>query len=119
MSTATTAPAESSESHDPHDHGHPTDAQYVKIALFLGVVTALEVGTYFWKDATTGQLLAGLMPMMVIKFATVAGYFMHLKYDTPILRRVFTFGLVLAVVVYAILGFAFEYWSDDYLKYLR
>lgn len=113
MSTATAEPAEL------HEHQHPSDAQYVKIALFLGVVTALEVATYFWEDATTGQLLATLMPMMVIKFVTVAGYFMHLRYDTPILRRVFTFGLVLAVAVYAIMSLAFEFWSDDYLKFLR
>ena len=42
--------------------------------------------------------------MMIIKFATVAGYFMHLKYDNPIFRRVFIFGLILAVIVYAIFG---------------
>ena len=33
---------------------------------------------------------------------------MHLKYDNPIFRRVFIFGLILAVVVYAILASAFE-----------
>ena len=38
--------------------------------------------------------------MMIVKFAIVCGYFMHLQYDNPIFRRVFVFGLVLAVVVY-------------------
>jgi hypothetical protein len=32
---------------------------------------------------------------------------------------VFTFGLILAVVVYTIFGFAMEFWSADYLKFLR
>ena len=113
MSTATDTHA------DEHVHQHPTDMQYVKIALLLGVITALEVATYFWKDATTGQLLLVLMPMMVAKFTIVAGYFMHLKYDNPIFKRVFTFGLVLAVVVYGIASFAFDFWSDDYLKFLK
>ena len=107
-----------------HAHDHPTDLQYVKIALFLGVLTALEVATYFWEDLfgskpSTTALVAVLIPMMVIKFGTVAGYFMHLKYDNPIFRRVFTFGLILAMVVYAIFGFAMEFWSADYLKFLR
>jgi caa(3)-type oxidase subunit IV len=114
------------EHHDvaEHVHDHPTDAQYVKIALFLAILTGAEVSTYFWKDLfgskpSTTALLLVLMPMMVIKFGTVAGYFMHLKYDNPIFRRVFTFGLVLAVVVYTIFGFAMEFWSADYLKFLR
>ena len=111
MSTATAT--------DEHVHQHPTDLQYVKIALILGVITAAEVATYFWKSATTGQLALVLLPMMVIKFATVAAYFMHLKYDNPIFRRVFTFGLILAVVVYGVFAFSMEFWSDDYLKYLR
>jgi cytochrome c oxidase subunit 4 len=121
MSTVTEADAAHS---DEHVHDHPTDLQYVKIALLLAALTALEVSTYFWKDIfgstpSTAALVAVLIPMMVIKFATVAGYFMHLKYDNPIFRRVFTFGLILAVVVYTIFSFAMEFWSDDYLKYLR
>ena len=44
---------------------------------------------------------------------------MHLKYDTPLFRRVFVFGLVLAIIVYAIVAFTFEFFSDDYLKFLR
>ena len=79
----------------------------MKIALFLGVITAAEVGTYFWEDLfgtqpTTTALILTLFPMMIAKFAIVCGYFMHLKYDNPIFRRVFVFGLVLAIVVYAI-----------------
>ena len=44
---------------------------------------------------------------------------MHLKYDNPLFRRVFLFGLVLAVIVFIIVLFAFEFWSADYLKFLR
>ena len=38
--------------------------------------------------------------MMMIKFAVVALYFMHLKFDAKILRNVFAAGFVLAVGVY-------------------
>jgi caa(3)-type oxidase subunit IV len=123
MSTATAEHAE----HDEHVAHHPTDAQYVKIALILGVITAFEVATYFWKDlpftngkeASTTTLVVILFPMMIAKFAIVCGYFMHLKYDNHLFRRVFVFGLVLATIVYFIVFLAFDFLSDDYLRFLR
>ena len=100
-------------------HDHPSDLMYVKVAIFLAVLTALEVGTYFLEDASTTLLVAILFPMMIIKFGTVIMYFMHLKYDNPLFKRVFLFGLVLAVAVFSIVFTAFEFWDDQYLKYLR
>ena len=123
MSTATVAAAAEHEV-DETVHDHPSDAQYVKIALILGVITAAEVGTYFWEDLfgsapSTLALVVTLFPMMIAKFAIVAGYFMHLKYDNPLFRRVFVFGLVLATAVYIIALFAFEFWDDRYLRFLK
>lgn len=86
--------------HATHEHAHPSDRQYVIIAAILGVITAFEVATYFWEDASTTALVLTLFPMMTAKFAIVCGYFMHLRYDNPLFRRVFVFGLVLAVAVY-------------------
>jgi cytochrome c oxidase subunit 4 len=126
MSTATATASDETATapHEDHAAHHPTDAQYVKIALILGIITAAEVGTYFWEDLfdkvpSTTTLILVLFPMMIAKFIIVAGWFMHLKYDHPIFRRVFTFGLLLATVVYFILFSAFEFLSDDYLKFLQ
>jgi cytochrome c oxidase subunit 4 len=100
-----------------HGHQHPSDRQYVTIAIILGVITAAEVGTYFIEDASTTFLVASLFPMMIAKFAIVCGYFMHLRFDNPLFRRVFVFGLVLAVIVYAgILLTAMEFWSSVYTR---
>ena len=104
---------------EPHAHDHPSDLQYIKVALFLAALTALEVGTYFIEDASTTFLVVTLIPMMIIKFGTVILYFMHLKYDNPLFKRVFLFGLILATIVYMIALFAFEFWDDQYLKYLK
>ena len=86
--------------HEPGEHGaHPTEAQYIKIALILGVVTALEVGLYYTKinqGITNGFLLV----LAGFKFVMVAAYFMHLKFDNHVLRRLFITGFVLACVVY-------------------
>lgn len=98
-----------------HGHQHPTDRSYVIIAVILGVITAAEVGTYFIEEASTTLLVASLFPMMIAKFAIVCGYFMHLKFDNPIFRRVFVFGLILAIVVYAgVLLTAMEFWSKAF-----
>ncbi len=109
------------ETHTPaeHAHTHPSDAQYVKVAALLAVITGAEVSTYFWKSATTPHLVMVLFPMMIIKFGVVVAYFMHLRYDHPLFRRVFVGGLVLAVIVFCIAMTTFGYWTHDYLKYLR
>jgi cytochrome c oxidase subunit 4 len=104
---------------DVHAHDHPSDLKYLKIALILGAITAFEVGTYFIEDASTGFLVAVLFPMMIAKFLIVTAYFMHLKYDNPLFRRVFFFGLILATGVFMITLTAFEFWDDAFLKFLR
>jgi cytochrome c oxidase subunit 4 len=117
--TSTTVTDAAEHEVDETVHNHPSDAQYVKIAAILGVITAAEVATYWWKDASTTALVVVLFPMMIAKFAIVTGYFMHLKYDNPLFKRVFVFGLLLAIAVYTIALFAFEFWDDQYLKFLK
>jgi cytochrome c oxidase subunit 4 len=88
------------ESHD-HEHGehdHPSDARYIKIALILGAITAVEVAASY---IDIGKLFVPLLVVcMVAKFAIVAGYFMHLKFDNRLLTRVFVAGVLLAIGVY-------------------
>jgi cytochrome c oxidase subunit IV len=100
--------------HDAHQKTHPSDWTYIKVALLLGGFTALEVSTYYWENASTGALVAVLFPLMIIKFGVVVAYFMHLRYDNPLFRRVFVFGLMLAVVVYLIAMTSLQFWSDDF-----
>ncbi len=100
MSTVESAEGQGPAHQDEGEHGaHPTDAQYVKIALILAVVTAIEVGLYYTKfsQAVTNTVL---LVLAAIKFAMVAAYFMHLKFDNKLLRRLFISGFVLATSVY-------------------
>lgn len=81
------------------EHGeHPSDARYVKIALFLAVVTAVEVVLSYWELPAINNYT--LLLLSAVKFAMVAMYFMHLKFDSTILSRLFVAGLILAVGVY-------------------
>lgn len=100
--------------HEAHQHSHPSDRSYLMIAAILAVITAAEVGTYFIEDASTTFLVATLFPMMIAKFAIVAGWFMHLRFDNPLFRRVFVFGIILAVVVFMGVLTSMEFWSSVY-----
>ena len=46
MSTATDQHSENNTEHGAHEHGM-SDAGYIKIALILAAITALEVSTYY------------------------------------------------------------------------
>ena len=84
-------------------HAHPSDFQYGLIALALAALTAIEVGIYYLhSDHLT---IVVLLILMVIKFSVVVGFFMHLRFDSPVLRRLFVGGLILAVSVYSIFLF--------------
>jgi cytochrome c oxidase subunit 4 len=82
----------------PHDH--PTPKLYVQVAAVLFVLTAMEFSTYFIEfGALTIPLLVVLM---AIKFVMVAGFFMHLKYDTRLFTRLMATGLIGALGLYFI-----------------
>ena len=78
---------------------HPTEAFYVKIALILAVVTAVEVGLYYtsFSRAATNPVLLVLAGSKVVM---VEAYFMHLRFDNRVLRRLFIAGFVLATACY-------------------
>lgn len=120
MSTSTSTSTEyvgeaSGGDHEVHQDTHPSDRSYIVIALILAVITAAEVATYFFEDDLTTAWLVGLLfPMMIAKFAIVAGWFMHLKYDNPLFKRVFVFGLLLAIAVFVIVMISMEFFSSSY-----
>ena len=101
--------------HEEHVHGgehaHPTERNYMIIALILAVITAGEVALYYVDIG--GAMIPTLMVMMVLKFGIVAAYFMHLKFDSVLFRRFFIAGLVLATAVYVSVLTASQYFGDD------
>ncbi|MDE0066194.1 MAG: cytochrome C oxidase subunit IV family protein [Acidimicrobiaceae bacterium] len=118
MSTTTSAHEAAADgapedaAHEHPEHEHPSDWAYVKIALILAVITAVEVFTYFETVLDWGSfLIPSLLIMMVIKFWLVATWFMHLKFDNPIFSKMFVGGLLLAVGVYVAALAAFEFWA--------
>jgi cytochrome c oxidase subunit IV len=81
-------------------HHGPEPREYVRIALVLAVLTALEVSTYFVEFGALGIPL--LVVLMAIKFVMVANFFMHLKFDNRLYSRMLYTGLFLAITLYAL-----------------
>ena len=85
---------------------HPTTKQYIRIALLLAFLTAIEVGLYYLEvgvDAvTTSMTSPALLVLAVVKFVIVVGWFMHVKFEKPLVSRFFAIGAVLALGVYAV-----------------
>ena len=111
MSTETLEPDPQflTEPDDTGEHGHASDALYVKVFIVLFLITAAEVATYV---VDVGDfLIPALIVMMSVKFALVVGFFMHLRFDSRLLTWVFVAGLALAVGVYIAMVTTFRYWQ--------
>lgn len=76
-------------------HEHASVRTYVRVALILTLVTALEVGVIYIRQLTP-IIVPLLLAMSVAKFALVVMFFMHLRYDPRPLTAVFVGPLLLA-----------------------
>ncbi len=88
-------------------HGHPSVGQYVEIGVILAVLTAIEVALYYaGQSGTPSQVtVPAILLLTVMKFVLVVLWFMHLRFDSKVLSRLFLGGLVLAGILYAIVAF--------------
>ncbi len=91
-------------------HDHPGEGKYIKIALILAAITAVEVVFSYW-EAVEGILAPSLIAMSVVKFVIVVGYFMHLKFDSRLFRRLFVAGIVLAIFCFTAMLTTFHVWT--------
>ena len=78
--------------------GHASVQTYVVVGVVLTIITAIEVAI-FYIPALHPILVPALLTFSAGKFLIVVSFYMHLKYDSPIFRRVFYGPLTLAVVV--------------------
>ena len=92
-----------------HHVSHPTPAQYIKIAIGLALLTAIEVALFYINDSVQLGWIntAALLILAFLKFVIVIGWYMHLRYEKTVVSRFFVFGFVLALSLYAavLIGF--------------
>ena len=77
------------------EHEAPTVGTYVRVALVLSVVTALEVGVIYVRRLSP-IIVPLLLAMSAAKFALVALFFMHLRYESRVPTFLFVGPLVLS-----------------------
>lgn len=86
--------------HDDHEHEHPGELTYIKVAIFLAIITVIEVAIYYieWMH-DSGALVPTLIVLSAVKFFMVVSFFMHLKFDHRLLTFWFVSGLFLGAAV--------------------
>ena len=101
--------AANADAHADSGHHTPTDGYFIKIAVVLALLTALETSTYWIHIGGFATPL--LLILMTIKFFMIVLVFMHLKFDNKLFSVLFYIGLGLAVLVYAVFLSTFQFFA--------
>ncbi len=91
-------------------HDHPSELEYIKVALVLAAITLAEVLIYY-VESLGDLLIYILIVLSVLKFALVVLWFMHLRFDSRLFRRLFFTGVALALFCYIVVLSTFHVWT--------
>jgi cytochrome c oxidase subunit 4 len=80
-----------------HEHEHPTWKTYKWVALWLTLITVVEVWIYYTPFKESALFVPSLLLMSAVKFTVVVLFYMHLKYDHRLFKALFTGPLIIAV----------------------
>jgi len=97
MSAPATGQAHAAEA-EPATHEHASVRTYVRVAVILTLVTAMEVGVIYIRELTP-IVVPLLLVMAAAKFSLVVMFFMHLRYDGRALTSVFLGPLLIATLL--------------------
>jgi cytochrome c oxidase subunit 4 len=80
-----------------HKHGASTST-YLIVAVILTIITAVEVWIFYVPAiANSAAFVPSLLILSAIKFFAVVAFYMHLKYDHQIFRRLFGGPFLIAI----------------------
>src|SRR5215831_18732440 len=82
----------------PSEHAHPGARQYLGIAAVLTIITAIEVAV-FYIPAMHSMMVPTLLTLSALKFALVAMFYMHLKFDHRLFSWLFVVPMGIAAAV--------------------
>jgi len=95
--------------HDMATTHDDSKGQYFWVWAALLILTAIEVVLGYKQVFTPVRMLAALLILSVIKSALIIGYFMHLKFETALMRWL----LVLSVTACFIIMYFFFFPDAD------
>jgi cytochrome c oxidase subunit 4 len=96
-----------------HEHAHPGERTYIKVAIILAIITIAEV-TIYYISGLRFMLVEALIVMSIFKFVAVVSYFMHLKFDDRRLAWTFGSAMILTLSVVLALDILHHYHAIDY-----
>jgi hypothetical protein len=67
----------------------------------------MEVALFYVDFLSSTVVVTALLLLMTIKFALVVLWFMHLRFDPPVFKRLFVTGLALALSVFLVVMLTF------------
>jgi cytochrome c oxidase subunit IV len=79
-------------------HAHPTAKKYLGIAIILTIITVIEVAV-FYIPSMHPLLPPVLLTLSALKFALVAMFYMHLKFDHRLFSWVFVVPMCFATAI--------------------
>jgi cytochrome c oxidase subunit IV len=91
-------PTPTGPEHHEEGHAHPGGKEYLAIATVLTVLTAIEVAI-FYIPSMKSMLVPSLLTLSALKFALVAMFYMHLKFDHRLFSWLFVLPMILAAAV--------------------
>jgi cytochrome c oxidase subunit 4 len=90
-------------------HNHPGAKEYLGIAVILTVITAVEVAV-FYVPSLKSMLVPILLVLSTLKFALVAMFYMHLKFDSRLFSWLFVVPMIVIAVIVIMLLRLFGHW---------
>ncbi|MFL5759850.1 MAG: cytochrome C oxidase subunit IV family protein [Thermomicrobiales bacterium] len=102
-----------------HEHAHPGELTYIKVAVILAIITMVEVAIWYidWMQEHH-FLVPSLLILSGIKFTAVVGYFMHLKFDDRRFTYLFGSGLAVAASIILAIMALFHWHGIEYVTKL-
>lgn len=88
---------------------HATRKQYLGIFVALAVLTGLEVGLVKMPGIAKDAMVLGLVFLAITKAALVAMFFMHLRWETKVMKYMVAIPLA-TPAVYAVVLIADAVW---------
>jgi len=91
------------------EHAGSSVRLYAWVWTWLLALTGIEVYLGY-VNLGTNLMLTLLLGLSVIKAVLIIAYFMHLRFDPPVLTQMFGIGLVLATAI--MIGLLSLFWND-------
>jgi cytochrome c oxidase subunit IV len=85
-----------------------TPRQYILIGLALTVITVIELGVSY--SGIGSLMIPILIVLSAVKFAVVVAYFMHLRFESGLMTRVFVGSFTLAALI--LIALLVIFWAD-------